>query len=147
MDEMDRIIINNLQGGFPIVESPFAVVADRLGLAENELIERLRRLCSEGWLSRFGPMFDADRLGGATLLAALCVPADDFERVASLVNAHPEVAHNYARDHALNMWFVVAVESGRSIDAVVAAIEAETGLKVYAMPKEHEFYVRARFEA
>lgn len=147
MDEVDRTIVNHLQGGFPIAEDPFAEVGDRLGLPENELIERLRRLCAEGWLSRFGPMFDVDRLGGATLLAALRVPAEDFERVASLVNGHPEVAHNYARDHAFNMWFVVAVESGRSPDAVVAAIEAETGLEVYAMPKEHEFFVHARFEA
>ncbi len=75
------------------------------------------------------------------------MPAQDFERVAALVNAHPEVAHNYERQHALNMWFVIASERPEQIEAVIAAIEAETGQRVYAMPKEHEFFVEARFEA
>jgi DNA-binding Lrp family transcriptional regulator len=147
MDEIDRRIVNALQDGFPLAERPFAVAAGRLGLAEADLIERVRRLREEGWLTRFGPMFDADRLGGATTLAALSAPVADFQRVAALVNAHPEVAHNYAREHALNMWFVVASERPEQIEAVLAAIEAETGLRVYAMPKELEFFVEARFEA
>ncbi|HRK95466.1 MAG TPA: Lrp/AsnC family transcriptional regulator, partial [Rhodospirillales bacterium] len=98
-------------------------------------------------LTRFGPMFDADRLGGRAILAALEAPAEDFERIATLVNAHPEVAHNYERQHALNMWFVIAAERPEQIEAVIAAIEGETGQRVYAMPKEHEFFVEARFGA
>lgn len=147
MDETDRRIVNALQDGFPLEERPFAAAALKLGLGEAELLERVRRLRDEGWLTRFGPMFDADRLGGATALAAMAVPAEEFERVAALVNAHPEVAHNYERQHALNMWFVVASDRPEQIDAVVAAIERETGHRVYAMPKEHEFFVEARFEA
>lgn len=147
MDETDRRIVNGLQGGFPIAERPFAIAAEGLGLDEAELIARIRRLLADGWLSRFGPMFDAGRLGGATTLAAMAVPAEDFERVAALVNAHPEVAHNYARDHPLNMWFVVATEPPQRIGEVIAAIEAETGLKVHDMPKLEEFFVQARFEA
>ena len=147
MDETDRRIVNALQEGFPLAERPFAVAAGELGLDEGELLARVRRLREEGWLTRFGPMFDADRLGGATALAAMAVPAEDFERVAALVNAYPEVAHNYERQHALNMWFVIASERPEQIDAVVAAIERESGLRVYAMPKEHEFFVEARFDA
>ncbi len=147
MDAIDRRIINGLQGGFPIAERPFAIAAERLDLSEAELIERIERLCAEGWLSRFGPLFDAHRLGGAVTLAALAVPEADFDRIARLVNAHPEVAHNYARDHALNMWFVIATDRPERIGAVIAAIEAETGLPVHAMPKEDEFFVEARFEA
>lgn len=147
MDEIDRRIVNALQGGFPIADRPFAIAASRLGLEEGELIARLRRLLADGWLSRFGPLFDADRLGGATTLAAMAVPAADFERVAALVNAHPEVAHNYARAHRLNMWFVVAASPPARIAEVIAAIEAETGLAVLTMPKEEEFFLEARFEA
>lgn len=147
MDDIERRIVNALQSSFPIVERPFAVAAEDLGLTEAELLDRIRRLRAEGWLTRFGPMFDADRLGGAVTLAAMAVPEDDFDRVAALVNAHPRVAHNYAREHALNMWFVVAGERQEEIDAVLAAIEAETGLRVYAMPKEREFFVEAWFEA
>lgn len=147
MDETDRLIVNALQDGIPITERPFADAARGLGLSEAELLERVRCLREEGWLTRFGPMFDADRLGGATVLAAMAVPGDDFDRVAALVNAHREVAHNYKRQHELNMWFVIATERPEQIEQVISAIEAETGIRVYAMPKEHEFFVEARFLA
>ena len=86
-------------------------------------------------------MINAERLGGGVILAALAVPEDDFDRVAELVNAHPEVAHNYARDHRLNMWFVLSVEHPDRIAEVIADIEAETGLHVYPMPKLEEYFV------
>jgi len=93
-------------------------------------------------LSRFGPMYHAERLGGGLSLAALAVPEADFERVIDAVNAFPEVAHNYRREHELNMWFVLATETPEAIDTAIAGIEAATGLPVYNMPKEEEFHVR-----
>ena len=83
----------------------------------------------------------------ATTLEAMAVPEADFERIAAIVNAFPEVAHNYAREHALNMWFVVATEAPERIAEVLAAIEAATGLAVYDMPKLDEYFVGARFAA
>jgi len=147
MDETDRRIINALQGGFPLSRRPFADAARPLGLVEDELITRIRRLCETGVLSRFGPMYNADRFGGHSTLAAMAVPADRFDEVAEIVNSFPEVAHNYARDHRLNMWFVVAAESRARADAVLAEIQARTGLAVYDMPKQREFHVGLRIEA
>lgn len=147
LDDTDRAIINGLQGGFPISDRPYAEAAERLGLDEQELIDRIGDLLQEGYLSRFGPMYHAERLGGGLTLAAMAVPEDDFRRVAELVNAHPEVAHNYARQHELNMWFVLATETPEDIRRVIAAIESETGYRVYNMPKQEEFYVGLRFEA
>jgi len=146
MDVIDRLIINELQGGFPVCERPYAEVADRLGIGEDDLIGRLQKLLDAGLLSRFGPMYHAERLGGALTLAALRVPAAEYESIAALVNAHPEVAHNYARDHDLNMWFVLATETPEGIAAVIAEIERETGLQVFNMPKREEFFVGLRFE-
>ena len=147
MDAVDRLIINHLQGGFPVTAYPFAAAAQALGLSEATVIERIDRLLKDGVLTRFGPMFNADRLGGATTLAAMAVPAADFERIAAIVNGFAEIAHNYAREHALNMWFVIATETPGRITEVIAAIEAETGLTVYNMPKIEEFFVEARFVA
>ncbi len=146
MDHFDRAIINRLQDGFPICERPYAEVAAELGLGESELIERLERLLAEKKLSRFGPMYHAERLGGGLSLCAMRVPEADFERVVEQVNAFPEVAHNYARDHALNMWFVLATETPEGIRDAVAGIERVTGLPVYDMPKREEFYVGLRFD-
>ncbi len=146
MDHLDRTIINALQGGFPISARPYADTAEHLGISEAVLISRLRALLDDGLLSRFGPMYHAERLGGALTLAALRVPADDFDAVAAKVNAHPEVAHNYARDHEFNMWFVLGTETSERIAEVIAEIECETGLKVYNMPKIEEFFVGLHFE-
>ncbi|MCW8827492.1 MAG: AsnC family transcriptional regulator [Gammaproteobacteria bacterium] len=145
MDQLDRDIINTLQQGFPICEQPYAEVAARLGSSEEELLARLRRLLDEGLLSRFGPMYHAERMGGGLTLAAMSIPEKVFEPVSEQVNRHPEVAHNYQRDHTLNMWFVLATETPGQIDEVIAEIEQETGYPVYNMPKEHEFFIGLRF--
>jgi siroheme decarboxylase len=146
LDAIDRDIINTLQHGFPVCERPYAEVAAQLGITESVLLARLERLLDDGLLSRFGPMYHAERLGGALTLAALRVPAADFGVVTAKVNAHPEVAHNYAREHEFNMWFVLGTETPQRIAEVIAEIERETGLKVYNMPKLEEFFVGLHFE-
>ncbi|WP_416138497.1 AsnC family transcriptional regulator [Halomonas sp. HK25] len=142
LDAADRRLINRLQDGLPLVEAPYAAVAAELDLSEGELLYRLERLLETGVLSRFGPMYHAERLGGGLTLAALAVPEDDFERICAAVNAFPEVAHNYRREHRLNMWFVLATETPKRIGEVIAEIEATTGLPVFNMPKQEEFHVR-----
>lgn len=146
MDAEDRAIINNLQGSFPVSERPFADAASTLGLSEDELIGRIGRLLDDGLLTRFGPMYHAERLGGALSLAAMKIPPADLDRVAKLVNAFPEVAHNYAREHEFNMWFVLATEDPQRIVEVIAEIEHRTGYEVYNMPKLDEYFVGLRFE-
>ncbi|MHB9117542.1 MAG: Lrp/AsnC family transcriptional regulator [Burkholderiales bacterium] len=146
MDDTDRIIVNRLQGGFPICERPFAAVAEALGLSEDELIRRVDRMLQEKVLTRFGPMFDAEKMGGAFSLAAMRVPEAEFERIRAIVNAFPQVAHNYQREHALNMWFVLATDTPQGIADAISAIERATGLKVYNMPKQEEYFIGLRFE-
>jgi len=141
MDPVDRQIINTLQGGFPISERPYAEFGEYLGISEEELIQRLKNLLAQGFISRFAPLYHTERLGGGVTLAAMQVPAADFERVAEQINILPEIAHNYARDHWLNMWFVIATEHPEQIAQVIRAIEQQTGLPVYNFPKLTEYYL------
>ncbi|WP_273142385.1 AsnC family transcriptional regulator [Halomonas sp.] len=142
LDAVDRLLINRLQDGLPLVARPYATVAEELGIAEGDLLYRLERLREAGVLSRFGPMYHAERLGGGLTLAALAVPEPRYDEVVETVNAFPEVAHNYRREHELNMWFVLATETPPRIAETIAGIEAATGLPVFNMPKEEEFHVR-----
>lgn len=144
MDALDRCIVALLQDGIAVEAEPFRAPAAWLGISEDELLDRLRRLLADGWLSRFGPMYNADRLGGVNLLAAMAVPAERLDEVATKVNAHPEVAHNYARTHRLNLWFVLACERPERIAAVIDEIEAETGFEVHRMPKIAEYFIGLR---
>ena len=147
LDETDRALLNRLQDGVPLVERPFAAVGGELGLTEDEVLARVAAMKEAGLLSRFGPMFHAERMGGGLTLAAMSVPSADFDRVTEQVNAFPEVAHNYAREHALNMWFVVATETPERVAQVCAAIKERTGLPVYPFPKLAEYYLNLRFKA
>jgi DNA-binding Lrp family transcriptional regulator len=147
LDAVERRIIDALQGDFPVCERPYAEAAARLGLSEGELLERLQRLLDAHVLTRFGPMYQVERLGGAFVLAALAVPEGRYDEVAALVNALPQVAHNYRREHVLNMWFVLATETQAGIGAALARIEQNCGLPVFAFPKEREYFVEMKLAA
>jgi DNA-binding Lrp family transcriptional regulator len=148
IDAIDRAIIDRLQGGFPISERPYAEAAVALGIGEDELLSRLQRMLDARVLTRFGPMFQVERMGGAFVLAAMRVAESDWEHVLAAVNAFPEVAHNYRRESdkgcELNMWFVLATETPGGIDAAVRNIEAATGLPVFPFPKLREYFVEMK---
>ena len=141
LSDLERNFINHFQGDFPLQERPFKSIAAQLNCSEDKLIETVSHLKKQKLLSRFGPLYDATRLGGGLTLAALSVPEDSYEIVTQQVNAYEEVAHNYRREHKLNMWFVLATETPQEINRVLQSIEQKTKLRVYNFPKQHEFYI------
>ncbi|MCJ8203279.1 AsnC family transcriptional regulator [Pseudomonas sp. RGM2987] len=145
MDDLDRRLINRLQLGLPLVRQPWQVLAAELDCSSSELLDRLHELLIDGVLTRFGPMFDLDRLGGAFTLAALAVPEPRFESVAQLLGDMPEVAHNYRREHTWNMWFVLACANEQTISETLLRIERLTGLVPLNLPKEETYHVGLYF--
>ncbi|MEX2488817.1 MAG: Lrp/AsnC family transcriptional regulator, partial [Pseudomonadales bacterium] len=85
MDNIDKTIINRLQDGLPVCHRPWATVAQEIGIGEQDLIDRLQGLLSEGYLTRLGPMYHAENMGGGLTLAALKVPPERFDDVAEIV--------------------------------------------------------------
>lgn len=142
----DKKIINELQGGFPLCEKPWEELEKTLKIPADEIINRIEKLELAGLLSRFGPLYNAEKMGGGLTLAAMKVDKNRFDEVAEVVNSFAEVAHNYARDHELSMWFVIATESPQQIDEVIKKIEKKTNIKVYNMPKQQEFFLGLKFE-
>src|SRR5690625_2358626 len=120
------------------------MVSKRVSTPISECVQFYRHewFLEVGALTCIGPMYHAERLGGGLTLAALAVPEADFERVTEVVNAFPEVAHNYRREHHLHMWFVLATETPERIAAADGEIEVATVLRVFNMPKQEEFHVR-----
>ncbi|SDJ35087.1 siroheme decarboxylase subunit beta [Natronorubrum texcoconense] len=151
LSERERAVVNAFQGGFPVVERPFepaaAAMRERgVDIDAAELLETIRDLDERSVLSRFGPLVNAQEIGGAATLVAMHAPEDRFDEVVDAVNAHREVAHNYEREHPhLNVWFVVSVAEEERVEEVLAEIEDETGQETYNLPKEQEFRVEAKF--
>ncbi len=144
LDIIDARIIDHLQDGIALTGRPFTRAAMRLEIDEADLLARLHRLLRDGFATRFGPLINADAAGGAYMLAALAAPQERFEEVANIVNGFAEVAHNYARDHHFNMWFVLAAASRQRVQEVADAIERRTGLRVLRLPKLREYFVDFR---
>ncbi|OZI17208.1 AsnC family protein [Bordetella genomosp. 7] len=145
MDEFDRRLLNVLQRGLPLVPQPWEALARELGAPASVLRARVRQWLDNGTLTRFGPMFDIEPLGGAFTLAALCVPSSRIDEVAGVLAHMPEVAHNYLRDHVWNMWFVLACESQPDVARAIDRIEQRTGLAVLNLPKEKTYHVGLHF--
>ncbi|WP_019991860.1 siroheme decarboxylase subunit beta [Natronorubrum tibetense] len=151
LSERERAVVNAFQGGFPVVERPFepaaAAMRDRgVDIDGTELLETIRDVDERGVLSRFGPLVNAQEIGGAATLVAMHAPENRFDEVVDAVNAHREVAHNYERAHPhLNVWFVVSVADEERVEEVLAEIEEETGQETYNLPKQQEFRVEAKF--
>ena len=146
LDRRDKLLLNNVQGGFPVVSRPFAAVGEALGMSEEEVLFRLRRLLKAGALNRFGPILNVRQMGGERTLAALHVPPERFEEVSALVSALPTVSHNYERDHHYNMWFVVSSDNEAEVERTLQAVERETGLRPLNLPALEEYFVEINFQ-
>ncbi|WP_049921685.1 siroheme decarboxylase subunit beta [Halopiger djelfimassiliensis] len=151
LTERERAVVNAFQGGFPVVDRPFepaaAAMRDRgVDIDATALLETIRELDADGVLSRFGPLVNAQEIGGAATLVAMHAPDDRFDEIVKHVNDHREVAHNYEREHPhLNVWFVVSVANEDRVEEVLSEIEGQTGQETYNLPKQREFRVEAKF--
>lgn len=144
LDALDRRLLDEFQRDFPVCEQPFSAIASRLGCDEATVIERLRRLEREGFLSRVGPVFRPRRLGASTL-AAMAVPPVRLQSVADIVSGYVEVNHNYEREHEFNLWFVVTAKDEQAVAAVLSDIRRRTGLEIMDLPLVDEFHIDLGF--
>lgn len=139
LSELEKRILNLLQKDFGFSASPFAALAEKLELSEAELIEKVQNLKDRGFITRVGPFFNLDRSSGTISLVAMCVPEERFDEVAEIVNSYSQVAHNYKRTNAFNMWFVLGATSPEEGKQVLREIEERTGIKTMNLPKLKEF--------
>jgi DNA-binding Lrp family transcriptional regulator len=146
LSQLERQVINALQRGLPLCPRPFRELAESLGVDEQTIVDTVDHLLGTGVATRFGPMFDVEKMGGRFCLCAVAA-GDNWPEVAAIINQHDAVAHNYLRDHDFNLWFVIAAESQRQLDQVIATLERETGLAILALPKLKEYAIRLYLEA
>lgn len=145
LSETERRIVNAYQKGFPYETRPFAVIADKLGMSEDVVIDVLSGLRERGVLSRVGAVVTPNAVSASTL-AAMAVPAERLDEVAERISARPEVNHNYEREHALNLWFVLTAENRLAVLRVVSEIEKETGLEAIELPLLEAYHVDLGFK-
>jgi siroheme decarboxylase len=115
LDEFDKRLLNQMQGSFPIVERPYAAVAQELGVGEDVVLTRVQELIDERIIRQVTPIFDTRAFGYGSMLVAAKIDPEHPWRAAKIVNSHPGVSHNYLRNHEFNMWFTIAVEESSKL--------------------------------
>ncbi len=144
LSRQERDFLNRWQRDFPLTARPFAEVGREAGMDEEEAIAMARRLSQAGVICRIGAVVRPNTAGASTL-AALSAPPERLEEVAKIVSAQPEVTHNYERDHALNLWFVVTAADRGGVRAALARIARETGLEVLDLPMIKAYHIDLGF--
>jgi siroheme decarboxylase len=115
LDEFDKRLLNQMQGAFPIVERPYAAVAQELGVDEDVVLKRVQELIDARIIRQVTPIFDTRAFGYGSMLVAAKVDPEHPWRAAKIINSHPGVSHNYLRNHDFNMWFTIAVEEDSTL--------------------------------
>jgi len=147
MDDLDKRLLNTIQTDFPISSHPYRELGERLGIGEDEALERVRALVESGVIRRIGPSFDTRKLGHVSTLVAAKVPVERLGDVAGIVSSFPQVTHNYGRDFEYNLWFTVIAGDESEIGRILDRMKAETGISnMHVLPAKRMFKIRVEFE-
>ncbi|MEX2267927.1 MAG: Lrp/AsnC family transcriptional regulator [Acidimicrobiia bacterium] len=130
LTDLDRELLNAVQWDFPLEATPYAVLAERLGVTEPEARERVAHVKSAGVLRQLSAIFDTRALGYGSSLVAAKIDPDRVDEAAAVMSAHPGVSHNYKRNHAFNLWYTIAVPPGDSLEQPVDVLHRESGALV-----------------
>lgn len=142
---LEKRLLNDFQHDLPLTATPYADMAEQLGVSENVVLNSVRKLQDDGVISRVGPVFTPNRIGVSTL-AAMSIPAEELECVARIVSAFPEVNHNYEREHEYNLWFVVTASSVEHLDIVLHEIEQHAEQPLMSLPMLEDYFIDLGFK-
>jgi len=145
LSELEQHLLNDFQHNMPLSTTPYADMARQLCVSEEAVMESMRTLQANGYISRVGPVFRPNKIGVSTL-AAMSVPAQELELVANIISAFPEVNHNYERDHTYNLWFVVTAANEQQLNSVLHEIELQTQYSLMSLPMLENYFIDLGFD-
>ncbi|RII31832.1 Lrp/AsnC family transcriptional regulator [Clostridium chromiireducens] len=146
MDDIDRNLLSIIQEGLDIDSRPFLILAHKLGISENDVIIRIKKLKELGYIRRIGGIFDSKKLGYSSTLCAASVPQSKIELVSSVINSYDEVTHNYIRNDDYNMWFTIIAHSSERMREIISNIKNKTGVyNIVSLPAIKLFKLKATF--
>ena len=142
---LQQRLLNDFQRDFPLSPRPYLDIAKQLGVSEDDVLSALTELSDQHFISRIGPIIPPNQLGVSTLVA-MAIPEQQLQAVADKISTHPEINHNYEREHRFNLWIVAIASDAEHLQAVLDAIELETGYKTMSLPLLDDFFIDLGFK-
>jgi len=149
LDELDKQLMNLMQGKFPLEPRPYARVAELAEVDEDEVLRRVQHLIDNRIIRQVTPIFDTRALGYSSMLVAAKVDPEHPHRPAEIINSHPGVSHNYLRNHDFNLWFTIATEpdSKLGLEGTLEVLQSLTGAEsIRQLPTLTLFKIRMDLE-
>jgi siroheme decarboxylase len=145
LNTLQKKILDNYQDNFPLSPTPYQEIAVALGVTENEVLMALKELTATDIVSRIGSIIPPNQISTSTL-AAMSVPQQRLVEVAEIINAYPEVNHNYEREHHFNLWFVIIAASDSRLQKIIADIENISGINIMQLPMLDNYFIDLGFK-
>ncbi|MFH1026090.1 MAG: AsnC family transcriptional regulator [Nitrospirota bacterium] len=150
LSAIDKKILNEMQGDFPIVPRPFQALGVKLGLSERDVIRKIKVLKKKGVIRSISVSFDSRRLGYTSTLVAMAVPDESLAQVVRVINSYAEVTHNYLRENrksCYNFWFTLIAESSGRLEEIIREMKKKTGIKkLLNLPAKRFFKLNMKFD-
>lgn len=149
MDELDRMIVNELQEDFPLQANPYQIMAGNIGITVEQLWQRVQALVESGIIRRIGFSIDSRKMGYSSTLVAIRVMPERIEEASALIATYPEITHSYLRDDEYNIWFTVIAKDRLRISAILDEIRAKLDFSdgdLMDLPVKKLFKLDARFK-
>ena len=145
LSPLDKQLLNNYQQEFPLSPRPYLSIAEALGTTEKVVLEAYRQLSHKQFISRIGPIIQANNIGLSSLVA-MAVPDEQLLNVANTVSSFAEVNHNYEREHHFNLWFVLIANDQQHLQWAVGEIERQTGFTAMQLPLLEDYFINLGFQ-
>lgn len=146
LDQTDQSLLTILQNSFPLSLRPYQDIANQLAVSEDEVIERIGRMKTEGLIRRIGGIMDSGKLGFYSTLCAMTVSEDRIDEVAAIINDNSGVTHNYLREHQYNIWFTLTCKSRQEAQKQIEDLENSTACKIVSMPTRKLYKIKVSFD-
>jgi DNA-binding Lrp family transcriptional regulator len=149
LDDTDKKLLQLLQDDFPLIESPWSEISNKMGISEKQIMDRVENLYTIGVIRKIGSAVDQAKIGyPSATLVALCVPEKQIEKVASVINRYNNISHNYEREHKYNVWFTLVAKNEQEITHTINEILQKTGLHqqdILNLPTVQRFKINVNF--
>jgi DNA-binding Lrp family transcriptional regulator len=145
LTSLHKVLLNNYQQDFPLSPTPYLDIANALGVTETEVLSAFNELANAQFISRIGLIIPPNQLG-VSCLVAMAIPSAQLQAVAEIVSSYKEVNHNYEREHAFNLWFVLIASHEQHLQKVLTDIEQKTGFLTMQLPLIADYFINLGFE-